>query len=310
LSREAADTRLGRLLAIVPWIAARDGPTIQEVCRRFNVAEQDLLEDLNLLFLCGIYPFTPDVLVDVNIADGRVWISMADWFRRPLRLTPQEALALISAGQAFMAVPGADPEGSLATALEKLQTVLGIGPGEGLDVELADVSPGLLDRLRRASQDRHKVRIGYYSYGRDGHSERVVHPWRVFNAGGQWYLSSWCEKAVGERLFRTDRITEFEALDETFDDDVPASPPKVFTPSKDDPLWVLDLERGAHWVAEQYPNDGVETLPGGVLRVTLRAGERAWLERLLLRAGPYARVVQGDRELSAEAARRVLGRYR
>lgn len=310
MSREAADTRLGRLLAIVPWIAARDGPTIEEVGRRFDVAEQDLLEDLNLLFLCGIYPFTPDVLVDVNIADGRVWISMADWFRRPLRLTPQEALALVSAGQAFMAVPGADPQGSLATALEKLETVLGIGPGEGLDVELADVRPGLIDRLRNASESREKVRIGYYSYGRDGYSERVVHPWRVFNAGGQWYLSAWCEKAVGERLFRADRITEFEPLGETFHDDVPAAAPKVFSPAEDDPVWVLDLERPAHWVAEQYPNDGVESRPGGILRVTLRAGERAWLERLLLRAGPVVRVVQGDPGLGADAARRVLARYR
>src|SRR5690348_10058873 len=125
MSREGADARLGRLLAIVPWIAAHDGPSLEEVSRRFGVAEKDLVTDLNLLFMCGVYPFTPDVLIDVNIADGRVWISMADYFRRPLRLNAQEALALASAGRTFLALPDADPVGPLASALDKLDGALG-----------------------------------------------------------------------------------------------------------------------------------------------------------------------------------------
>ena len=122
MPRASAEDRLGRLLAIVPWVAAHDGPEVAEVCRRFGVREEELLEDLNLLFLCGIHPFTPDVLIDVDVADGRVWIRMADYFRRPLRLSPQEGLALVSAGTALLSVPGADPDGALATALAKLET--------------------------------------------------------------------------------------------------------------------------------------------------------------------------------------------
>ncbi len=312
MSREPADARLGRLLAIVPWIAAHDGPTVKEVCRRFGVGEKDLLADLNLLFMCGVYPFTPDVLIDVDIADGRVWIRMADYFRRPLRLNPQEALALVSAGQVFLEVPGADPEGALATALDKLGTVLGVGTGDALDVELAEVSPGVLDSLRQAVQARRKVRISYYSFGRDGYSTRVVHPWRVFNAGGQWYLSGWCENVDAERLFRLDRITTLESLPDGFDTAPPAPParPSLYSPDPADPVWVLDLDPPAHWIAEQYPNEAVESRPDGVLRVTLRTGSRAWLERVLLRAGPAARVVEGDPSVAATAAERLLARYR
>lgn len=310
MSRTPADARLGRLLAVVPWIAARDGPTVEEVCRRFNVAEKELVDDLNLLFLCGVHPFTPDVLVDVNFAGGRVWIGMADWFRRPLRLTPQEALALVSAGQALLAVPGADSSGALATALEKLQTVLGIGPGDGLDVELADVSPEILEQLRSAAARRRKTRIAYYSYGRDGYGDRVVRPWRVFNTAGQWYLSAWCEDAGGERTFRVDRITGLEPTGESFEapPDL-ADPPAAYRPGAADPVWVLDLDSAAHWVAESYPHDAAERRGEGTLRVTLRAGERAWLERLLLRAGPHAHVVAGDRDLARRAAGRLLDRY-
>ena len=317
MSREGADARLGRLLAIVPWIAAHDGPTVEEVSRRFGVAEKELLADLNLLFMCGVYPFTPDVLIDVNIADGRVWINMADWFRRPLRLNAQEALALEAAGRAFLGFPGADHHGPLATALEKLDDVLGLERGDSLEVALTEVEPGLLQTLQAAVVDREKVRIGYYSFGRDQHTERVVHPWRVFNTAGEWYLAGWCERVDAERLFRLDRITGIELTGDHFEAPAaagagPSRPGSagVYHPAPEDPLWVLDLDPPAHWVAEQYPNESVEALDGGVLRVRLRAGQRAWMERLLLRAGPHARVVEGEAGWAADVARRLLGRYR
>src|SRR4030081_4075000 len=117
--RPPAPERLGRLLAIVPWIAAQDGPPIADVCRRFGVTERQLLADLELLFLCGVYPFTPDVLIEVDIAEGRVWIRFAEYFRRPLRLTPPEGLALMGAGATLLGVPGADPDGALARGLAK-----------------------------------------------------------------------------------------------------------------------------------------------------------------------------------------------
>ena len=95
MSRERAEVRLAPAAGGRP-VGRR--PTtdldVDEVCRRFGVEEKELLDDLNLLFMCGLYPFTPDMLIDVTVADGRVWITMADYFRRPLRLNPQEGLAL------------------------------------------------------------------------------------------------------------------------------------------------------------------------------------------------------------------------
>jgi len=257
-------------------------------------------------------------------------------------------MALASVASAFLTVPWADRDGPLATALAKLETVLGVGADDGLDVELGPVHPGVLDTLRRAANSNRKVDIEYYSFGRDGHSTRVVHPWRVFNTGGQWYVRGWCERAVAQRTFRVDRITRAELLDAVFE---PPSPepggpgpaagsaeaggaaraggvggagwvggvggaggvPVLYEPAPDDPRIVLELDPPAHWIAEQYPTEEVIAGPGPVLRVTLRVGQRAWLERLLLRAGPNARVVAGDpalRTAAGEAAERLLRRYR
>jgi proteasome accessory factor C len=237
---------------------------------------------------------------------------MADYFRRPLRLNPQEGLALLVAADAFSKIPGARAEGPLVTALGKLETVLGVGADEALDVELGDVAPATLELVRRAAETSRKVRIDYYSFGRDGYSRRVVRPWRVFNSSGHWYLSGWCEMVRDERLFRVDRITAAATLDDTFDppDPTEARPPAIFHPAADDPLWVLDLRPEAHWIAEQYPNESVEVRPEGVLRVALRVGERAWMERLLLRAGPDLTVVLGDPGVGRQAGARILARYR
>ncbi len=315
MAKTPADVRLARLLAIVPWVVAHDGPAVEEVCRRFGVEKRELLADLNLLFMCGVYPFTPDVLIDVDVADGRVWIRMADYFRRPLRLSPQEGLALASVAAAFLTVPWADRDGPLATALAKLETVLGVGADDGLDVELGPVHPGVLETVRKALNSNRKVEIEYYSFGRDGHSTRVVQPWRVFNTGGQWYVRGWCERAVAERTFRVDRITGAEMLDASFEPPPGGAGgvPVLYEPAPDDPRLVLDLDPPAHWIAEQYPTEEVIAGPGPVLRVALRVGQRAWLERLLLRAGPHARIVEGDRSVRTVAngaANRVLHRYR
>jgi proteasome accessory factor C len=309
MSRPPAQERLGRLLAIVPWVAARDGPPIDEVCRRFQVTEPELLADLELLFLCGVYPFTPDVLIEVDIADGRVWIRFADYFRRPLRLTPPEGLALMGAGAALLGVPGADPDGALARALAKLETVLGVGAEDVVDVALGTVAPALLDDVRSAIGERRRLELDYYSFGRDDRTTRVVEPWRVFNAHGQWYLAGWCRQAGAERLFRVDRISRATVLEETFEPPVRPPDPRLFHATDTDPVVVLDVAAGARWVAEQYPNEGVEERPEGALRVRLRVSERAWLERVLLRAGPDVTVVEGEPGLAATAAGRILARY-
>lgn len=304
----AADARLRRLLAVVPWVASRDGPTIVEVCSRFSCTEEELVEDLELLFLCGVHPFTPDTLIDVVVDEGRVWIRFAEYFSRPLRLTPAEGLALVAAGRALLSLPGADPDGPLARGLAKLAAVLGVDPDEAVGVELGTAPAEVLAALQQASAARRRVEIEYYSYGRDAWARRVVDPHRVFAAAGQWYVAGWCHRAGGGRIFRVDRVRSATVLDAPFDP--PAEPPQppLYQPRPGDPAVVLELEPAAAWVAEHYPTEGVERVGDGRLRVRLRVSERAWLERLLLRLGTQARVVEGD-DVAATAAVRVLARY-
>lgn len=304
-----ADDRLRRILAVVPWVAAHDGPTVDEVCKRFGLTEKDLLADLDLLYVCGLHPYTPDMLIDVELADGRVWIRYAEYFGRPLRLTPAEGLALVASGRTLLGAPGADPDGPLARGLAKLAGTLGIDDPGALDIDPGAAAADILAGLRSALAERRVIEIDYYSFGRDDWSRRAVEPHAVFTAAGQWYLSAHCRAVDDERLFRVDRIRGAAMLDDRFEPRTDAGQLAVFTPRPDDPRVTLDLEPAAQWVVEHYPVEAVEVLGGGRRRVQLAVSELAWLERLLLRLGRDATVVAGADGVRQGAARRLLRRY-
>jgi proteasome accessory factor C len=312
--RKGADEKLQRMLALVPWVAARDGPTLEEVCERFGCTEAELVSDLDRLFMCGLYPYTPDVLIEVDVADGRVWIRYADYFSRPLRLTPAEGLALLAAGKAVQSFPGADQSGPLARGLAKLARTLGVAGGDALDVALAVVPEDVMATLRAAVDERRQVELDYYSFGRDEVTERTVDPYAVFSAGGQWYLSAYCHAVDDERLFRIDRMRAATLLDTPVERGEGTVANAVFNARADDPRVTLELTRAGRWVAEQYPVERTTEMRGGKLRVTLAVSERAWLERLLLRLGPDGRVTKTSEPALADAGRqaacRLLEQYR
>ena len=108
--RPVAGSEIQRILALVPWIVAHPGATKRDIAQRFGVTAEQLDEDLALVLMIGVPPYSPGDYLDVEEdAEGAVTIRLADYFRRPLRLTPAEGLALLAAGRALLAVPGSDP---------------------------------------------------------------------------------------------------------------------------------------------------------------------------------------------------------
>lgn len=314
---QGASERVLRMLDIVPWIAAHDGPRIEDVCTRFGVDRRRLIEDLNVLQLVGLPPYTPDMLTEVTIAGNRVWVRLADVFSRPLRLTPDQALGLVAAGKALADAPASGvgyQEGPLGTGLAKLAAMLGIDATEAVGIRLGASNPDVLQTLGQAVQDQQRVRLDYFSYGRDARNIRDVDPYRVFSESGAWYLHGHCHLAGEPRLFRLDRIFAADALSATFDrppsaDELPA----VYGADPDAPRVTLELTSAARWVAEHYPVEETSELPAGGLRVRLAISSRGWLEKLLLRLGPDAHVLEATDpsllDAGPAAARRVLARY-
>ena len=301
---------------VVPYLVRHPGTPVGEASRLFDLSEQELLDDLGLLFVSGLPPYGPGDLVDVDVQDGRIWISMADYFSRPLRLTRSEALALYLRGRSLAATPGVPEAPALTSALAKLADGLGRDTlGDLPDrVDAAETAgePAALDILRGAVERHERVRIEYHAASTAETSSREIDPEELFFAIGHWYVVAWDHRSDAERLFRADRIRAAEPTGTTFDPrGLEGAGRALYTASERDVGVRLRLGPGARWVAEYYETAEVEELADGRLEVVLPAARLEWLERLALRLGAEVEVLEpADLERRVrELAARTLERY-
>ncbi len=323
MARVASMQRLSRILVMVPWVIQHpDQATVEAVCRRFGIDEGTLTEDITLLMMCGIPPFSPGDLIEGGIEGGRVVIRMADYLARPLRLTRWEALSVLAAGRAIAGVPGIEEAAALQSGLKKLAAA--IAPDEAaaaeilaerVAIDLEPPTPEVIESLREAIEQQGTVRMEYYTLGRDEVTQRDVDPLLVFGSR-PWYLLAHDHRSGGRRTFRVDRIRSATPTGATFQRPEGFDPAKeavapLYHPASGDMTVVLELEPAAGWVAEVTPHDKAEPIGEGRIRLTLHAGGTAWLEHLLVMLGPDARVLEPAslRQAVRQTARRALARY-
>jgi proteasome accessory factor C len=304
----AAKEQVSRLLTLVPYLHARGQVRLEEAASALHVEPDQLVRDLKVLLMCGLPGGYPDDLIDVDLdalegpeADGVIRVSNADYLARPLRLSPTEATAIIVALRALRNGAGDETREVVDRALAKLEAAAAEGAAGG---SAALIDPGeesgtpdlarLEARLRDAAAARRQVRITYHVPSRDEQSERTVDPRGVVTAHGFAYLDAWCHSAEAPRLFRLDRIHEAEVLDVPIET-APEAPRDLadglFARSVDTTTVTLVLEPEARWVVEYYPVESVRPQPDGRLEVDLLVADERWLQRLLLRLAPHARVV-------------------
>ena len=85
--RALAGPEIQRILALVPWIIAHPDSHKEEIAQRFGITVDQLDDDLALVLMIGVPPYSPGDYLDVEIDDdGHVSIRLADYFQRALRL--------------------------------------------------------------------------------------------------------------------------------------------------------------------------------------------------------------------------------
>ena len=137
-----------------------------EICERLQISEEELREDVNVLNVVNFGGGSYVLYAEIKEEEGEIEVDpepYSDNFDRPARLLPVEAKALVAA---IDLIGEHIPEGSLASAREKIVAALGEDPMEqGLQVAPAagDDSgrraPGLT-RDHRPAADRARVLQG------------------------------------------------------------------------------------------------------------------------------------------------------
>ena len=174
--RPVAGAEIQRILALVPWIVAHPGATKAEIAQRFGITVDQLDDDLALVLMIGVPPYSPGDYLDVDRGRRRRRDDPAR------RLLPPAAAAHAgrrsrAARRRARAARGARlaiPTGPLATALAKL--------------EARARPPRPRRRRRRARRTSTRcatrppttngVEIDYWSAGRDELTTRRIDPGR------------------------------------------------------------------------------------------------------------------------------------
>ncbi|GHA79614.1 helix-turn-helix transcriptional regulator [Streptomyces termitum] len=304
-----------RMLSLVTYLRERPGAHVADVARAFGITEDELISDLDVLPMCGT-SFRGGDLLDIDTDGDRIWWHNPDDVAEPLRLAADEATALLVAARAVATLPGLreGDRDALVRATAKLEAAAGEAAGASARLSVTfEAEGGVFAEVDRAISERRRLWVRYYSPARDELTEREVDPIRLF-AVGHTYMEAWCRLSEARRTFRLDRVAEIRILDEA------AAPPELelrdlseglVQPSADDPEVVVEVEPGGRWVAEYYPHDRAEELPGGGLRITLRTPDPASLRRLALRLGRDGRIVSptGLADSARTAAAAALAAY-
>jgi len=305
------------MLVVVPYLVQHPGSSLRDVATLYDVKPEQLRRDLDLLFMSGLPPYGPGDLIDVEVdEDDRIWITMADHFSRPLRLSRQEALAIMLRSAELLATPGLPEAPALASAVQKLRDALGPDTA-GTDEAIASAESGRpaehLDVLRRAARDHVRITIDYFAGSTGTWTTRDVDPEEVFSAMGNWYVAAWDVGADDERLFRADRIRAVTTSEDRFEPrGLEGAGRALYTPTGEEVPVRLLLKPGARWIAEYYVTDDAIERDDESLEVTLPSARLGWVAGLLLRVGTGARILSPPEaaEAVAELARRTLARYR
>ncbi|HXH78159.1 WYL domain-containing protein [Nocardioides sp.] len=295
----AAREQVGRLLALVPYLHQRGEVRISEAAAALGVDAAQLDKDLRVLFMCGLPGGFPDDLINVDLdaleGEGIIRVDNADYLARPVRFGPSEAAALVVALRAIEQNASAETREVVERTLAKLEAAGAASAAQQIHVAAED-NPGeeLLPVLQGALERARQLEISYYVPSRDEQSTRVVDPRAITRVGDATYLDAWCHTAQGDRAFRLDRILTATELPDAVSE-LAAQPRDLsagwFRGEGETVAVTLRLSPEAQWIPEYYPVVDTASGPGGTLDVALDVASEAWLQQLLFRVAPHARVV-------------------
>ena len=312
-----ADGRLGRrlrrILLLLPYAIKHPGVSIDELSAKFGVKKKDLLEDLNLVFMCGLPGYGPGDLIDVSLEEDRVYVRMADYFGQPFRLTPAEALALYAGASALAELPEMEEADALRSALGKLARAIGMDEekGPGIEVRIKAAPHEHLETVQDALKAGRKIAMTYFSAARGVMTERTIEPWSLLAVEGHWYLVAGDDLSGDERFFRVDRIKEATILDERAE--VPedldlARYTTAFVGDPTNPSVNFEISPDvARWFEDAYLARSSRELEDGWWAIEMEASGRQWITALLVQLGSGVRNIEPSeyRDAAVELAKEI-----
>jgi proteasome accessory factor C len=288
--------KAARLLDLVPFIYTHQGISVTDLAAEFSIETEELLADLNALWMCGETRFD---LIELEFESGFVYIRNADALNVVRSLSVQEVTAILFGLDLLKESISAD-RADLLSDIEIIKKVIGT-PLQRLVASEPMISGGVIIAIDEALKNRQRLQITYHSVAEDVTSERVIHPIEKRVENGVELLLAFCESADALRSFRLDRIQKAELLQ------VPSTQTGRVQSEAIESVTIKvhnDLRRVFETLGKLTPGNG-DTY-------TVEIYNQSWLIREVLASGGAIEVVE-PAALRAEIARQaglVASQYR
>jgi predicted DNA-binding transcriptional regulator YafY len=220
-----APERFALLQALLAFLLERcgDDPSAtvlsDDIRARFHLSQEELQEHLDLLNLVNfgggcyaVYCSTENgsVLVDKEL--------YGDTFRRPARLSPLEAKALLRALDVVSPVIAAESHSSLQTVRDKIAQAFGqFTLADTPEPHGGDGEESAVTTLNEGVRCRRQVRIGYHSRSSNEFSERVIEPYLLRRDQRGWYVEAYDRTKEGRRTFKVEFVRDAELLADEYE---------------------------------------------------------------------------------------------
>jgi proteasome accessory factor C len=207
---ENAALRAIRLLDLVPYIVAHPGISITELAKEFSISRDEVLKDLNLLFLCGLPGYTPLELIDISFDEESVVIRDPQNLAAPRNLNESEALI---ARIALAALEESTPKSSAAylqiiALREKIAKAFSSSiPASAITFTL-DKERAMLEAIEGAIKQELDLVMTYNNVTKDSSSRRSITPISIIAEDKRTLVSAYCHSAKALRTFNLAQISE------------------------------------------------------------------------------------------------------
>lgn len=201
--------KAARLLDLVPFLYKNQGISIESLAQEFDISREEILSDLNTLWMCGESRFD---LIELEFDSGYVYIRNAEAINLVRSLSTQEMISVFF-GLDLLEDELGDQRPDLKSEIASLKSKINPELSSKVSANPA-VSVSLLDSIDKAISTRSMLEIQYHSIAEDLFSTRVVSPIEKIRREGQDFLIAFCTTADSNRTFRLDRITKAEVLNQ------------------------------------------------------------------------------------------------
>jgi len=298
-------TRLERIFYMDALIYGGSYPSVKTFVERFEVSERTVYDDVR---------FLKDRLrapLKYSRSHAGYFYTDPNWKLSLLPATEGDLLAFFLSVEVAHRYLGTSFEKPLRDAIQRLTNML----PDSVQVSVGELTshysvrsgaaaktpPETLLVIQEAIQNRHPVDMLYFTAQRGEETQRVVHPYHLFNMNGEWQLIAYDLFRQRVRQFALPRIRTWRVLkDESFETDPAFSTEDYFGESfqsehGDNIVRVVLLFDAyqARYIRERpyHESQKIEERPNGEVVMSFTTGATEEVKRWIMRYGSHVRVL-------------------